>query len=80
MAKGHDRAARRIAPKVKGTYNPKTSPDIKGSRARVEVKSKASEIPKALRQLGGGPGRAYIALPNNSKLPPSEGLQTTKLA
>ena len=63
MAKAHDRAARRIARKVGGTYNPKSSPDVKGQKARFEVKSKASEIGKAPSQLGRGSGRAYVALP-----------------
>ena len=63
MAKSHDIAARRIAKQVKGRYTPSKSPDIKGKLGRVEVKSTANEIPKALRQLGGGSGNAYIALP-----------------
>ncbi len=63
MAKSHDRAARIIARKVGGTYNSKSSPDVKGGKARVEVKSKASEIGKALSQLGGGAGPAFVALP-----------------
>lgn len=65
MGKSHDRAARAIAKKVGGRYAPATSPDVKGKRARVEVKSKASEITKALRQLGGGAGPAYVALPRS---------------
>ena len=63
MAKAHDAAARKIAKKLGATYNPKKSPDVRGSNGRAEVKSNAAEIPKALRQLGGGSGRAYVALP-----------------
>ena len=63
MAKSHDIAARRIAKQVKGRYSPSTSPDVKGKLGRVEVKSTAEEIPEALRQLGGGSGPAYVALP-----------------
>ena len=63
LAKKHDEAARRISRKVGGIYDPKRSPDVRGGVARVEVKSSASEITKALQQLGGGPGRAYVALP-----------------
>ena len=63
MAKSHDRAARKVARKLEGTYDPATSPDVRGSKGRAEVKSRASEIPKALRQLGGGSGLAYIVLP-----------------
>jgi len=63
MATSHDIAARRIA-KIHGCkYRPGRSPDVKCSRIRVEVKSTASEISKAQRQLAGGHGRAYIALP-----------------
>ena len=65
MAKLHDRAARRIAKKLGGKYDPKRSPDVKGNRGRAEVKSTVAEIPKALRQLGGGPGPAYVALPKS---------------
>ncbi len=63
MAKNHDRAAKRIARKTRGTYDATRSPDVRGGRARVEVKSRAREIPKALRQLGPAAGPAYIALP-----------------
>lgn len=63
MAKSHDRAARRIAKILKGRYVPGKSPDVKGKFGRAEVKSKANEIPEALRQLGGGSGDAYIGLP-----------------
>ena len=63
MASSHDIAARRIARKLKGRYRPGKSPDVKGKLGRAEVKSTASEIPKALRQLGGSSGPAYITLP-----------------
>ncbi len=65
MAKSHDRAARKIARKTGGRYKPSKSPDVRGGSARVEVKSKASEITKALKQLGPSRGRAYIALPQS---------------
>ena len=63
MANSHDIAARHIAKKVKSRYIPARSPDVKTPRIRVEVKSKANEIPQALLQLGGGSGPAYVALP-----------------
>ena len=63
MAKSHDIAARRIARILKGRYTPSKSPDVKGKLGRAEVKLTANEIPKALRQLGGGSGNAYVALP-----------------
>jgi len=63
MAKSHDIAAQRIARILKGRYTPGKSPDVKGKLGRAEVKSKASEIPEALRQLGGGSGDTFIALP-----------------
>ena len=63
MAKSHDIAARRIARILKGRYSPSKSPDVKGKIGRAEVKSTSGEIPEALRQLGGGSGNAYIALP-----------------
>ncbi len=63
MADPHDRAARLLARKLNGRYRPKSSPDVKGRRGRAEVKTTASEIPKALRQLGGGSGPAYVVLP-----------------
>ncbi len=63
MAKSHDIAAQRIA-RIHGCkYRRSKSPDAKCPGIRVEVKSKASEIPEALRQLGGGSGDAYIGLP-----------------
>ena len=67
MAKKHDMAAERISKLVGGEYNPKKSPDVRGGDARVEVKSAASEITEALRQLGGGTGRAYVALPKSQQ-------------
>lgn len=63
MAKSHDIAARRVARILKGRYSPSKSPDVKGKRGRAEVKSAAEEIPQALRQLAGGSGPAYVALP-----------------
>jgi len=63
MAKSHDIAARRIAKILKGRYTPSKSPDVKGKLGRAEVKSRANEIPEAQRQLAGGLGPAYIALP-----------------
>lgn len=63
MAKSHDIAAKRIARILKGRYTPSKSPDVKGKLGRAEVKSKDGEISEALRQLGGGPGDAYIVLP-----------------
>ncbi len=65
MAKPHDTAARSIAKKVKGRYILARSPDVKTRRVRVEVKTKASEIPQALLQLAGGSGPAYVALPTS---------------
>ena len=63
MVKSHDTAARRIARILKGRYTPSKSPDVKGKLGRAEVKSTASEIPEALRQLAGGSGPAHVALP-----------------
>jgi len=63
MANSHDRAAKLVARKLRGRYNPQTSPDVKGKDGRAEIKSSADEIPKALRQLAGGTGRAFIVLP-----------------
>lgn len=63
MAESHDRAAKRIAKVLGGEYDSRSSPDVKGSKGRAEVKSRAEEIPQALRQLGGGRGPAYVALP-----------------
>ena len=63
MATSHDIDARRIA-KIHGCkYRRSKSPDVKCPGIRVEVKSTASEIPKALRQLAGGSRDAYIGLP-----------------
>ena len=63
MADAHDRAARLVAKKLNGRYRSGSSPDVKGRRRRAEVKTSTSEIPKALRQLGGGSGPAYVVLP-----------------
>lgn len=63
MANTHDRAAKVVARKLSGRYTPSSSPDVKGKRGRAEVKSSATEIPKALRQLAGGAGSAFIVLP-----------------
>lgn len=63
MGKSHDVAARRIAKQNRGTYWPKSSPDVRAYDRLVEVKSKASELPKALRQLGKGQRKKYVALP-----------------
>ena len=63
MANSHDRAAKVVAKRLRGRYNPRTSPDVKGNRGRAEVKSSADEIPEALRQLAGGIGPAFVVLP-----------------
>jgi hypothetical protein len=63
MANSHDKAARLVARRVKGRYNPASSPDVKGKRGSAEVKSSAIEIPQALQQLSGISGHAYIVLP-----------------
>jgi len=63
MGKKHDHVAQAIADKLHGTYDPTCNPDVKGPKARAEVKSTAAEIPQALRQLSGGKGAAYIVLP-----------------
>ena len=65
MATSHDRAARRIAKRYRGRYRRMASPDVKWPGGRCEVKSNASEIPQALRQLGGVPADGYIALPSS---------------
>jgi len=65
MANSHDRAAKSVARKLGGRYNPQMSPDVKGKRGRAEVKSSADEIPKALQQLAGGSGRAFVVLPTS---------------
>ncbi len=65
MAKPHDRAARLVAKKLNGRYRSGSSPDVKGKRGRAEVKTSADEIPKALKQLGGGSGPAYVVLPKS---------------
>ena len=63
MASPHDRAAKRIARKLGGRYNRRTSPDVVARGVQVEVKSTAEEIPEALRQLRGRRGDAFVALP-----------------
>ena len=66
MAEEHEQAAKRLARKLGTQYHPKLSPDIRGKNIRIEVKSKASEIPKAIEQLGGGQLRKkYVCLPKN---------------
>jgi hypothetical protein len=63
MASSHDRAAKLIARKLGGKYNPGISPDVRSNRGCAEVKSSAGEIPKALRQLAGHRGAAFVVLP-----------------
>lgn len=63
MASSHDRVAKLVAKKLSGRYVRGASPDVKGKLGRAEVKSSADEIPKALRQLAGGTGSAFIVLP-----------------
>ena len=63
MANSHDAAAKLVARKLRGRYNPKSSPDVKGKGGRAEVKSSVDEISEALRQLGGGTGPAFVVLP-----------------
>jgi hypothetical protein len=48
MASSHDRAAKLVAKKLGGSYNPRTSPDVKGRGGRAEVKLSVDEIPEAL--------------------------------
>ena len=78
MAENHDRAARRIAKLTGGTYDPTASPDVAGGRAEVEVKSNASEISRALQQLSGGSGPAYVALPKRQHKAALERMQGLK--
>ena len=63
MANSHDAAAKLVARKLRGRYDPKSSPDVKGKGGRAEVKSSVDEISEALRQLGGGTGSAFVVLP-----------------
>jgi len=63
MAEPHDRAARRIANMLGGDYDSKRSPDVISKDSRVEVKTYAAEIPKALDQLGRSAKKKYVALP-----------------
>ena len=65
MAKSHDRAAKSVAKRLQGRYDPRTSPDVKGKGGRAEVKSSVEEIPEALQQLAGGSGPAFVALPKS---------------
>lgn len=65
MANSHDRTAKLVARKLGGRYTPSKSPDVKGKYGRAEVKSSAAEIPKALRQLAGGTGPAFVVLPKS---------------
>ena len=65
MADNHDKVAERISKKLHGTYDPTKSPDVRGDRGRAEIKSSASEIPKALRQLSGAGGPRYVVLPKH---------------
>ena len=63
MANNHDKVAEQIAKRLHGTYDPTKSPDVRGYRGRAEIKSSASEIPKALCQLSGSGGPVYVVLP-----------------
>jgi len=66
MAEKHEQVAQRLARKLGTQYDPKRSPDIRGKNVRIEVKSKACEIPKAIEQLGGGQSKKkYVCLPKN---------------
>jgi hypothetical protein len=67
MANSHDAAAKLVARKLRGRYNPQTSPDVKGRGGRAEVKSSVDEISEALRQLGGGTGPAFVVLPTSQQ-------------
>jgi len=79
MANSHDTAAKLVARKLSGKYDPKSSPDVKGKGGRAEVKSSVNEIPEALRQLGGGTGPAFVVLPTSQQkkaVERMEGLKT----
>ena len=67
MANSHDAAARLVARKLGGEYDPKTSPDVTGKGGRAEIKSSVNEIPEALRQLGGSTGPAFVVLPTSQQ-------------
>lgn len=67
MVSSHDRAAKLVARKLRGRYNPQTSPDVKGKDGHAEVKLSVDEISEALRQLGGGSGPAFIVLPGSQQ-------------
>ena len=75
MAKNHERAAHLIAKKLGGDYNSKRSPDVRSREKRVEVKSYAAEIPKAMKQLGGGQKKKYVALPQREQAKAKEKLR-----
>lgn len=79
MAEPHDRAARVIAKKLAGEYDPNSSPDVKGRLGAAEVKSYAHEVSEALRQLQGQRGPTYVVLPkpeHERALERLEGLKT----
>ena len=78
MAILHDRAARLAGRKLSGRYRPGSSPDIKGKKGRAEVKTSSEEIPKALKQLSGGSGPAYIVLPKPQQKKALERLKNRK--
>ena len=63
MAKAHDRAARLIARRNGGIYDPTQSPDVRSPERVIEVKSTANEIPTALAQLRRARKPGYVALP-----------------
>ena len=63
MAKSHDRAARLIANRYGGKYDPTRSPDVRSPQRNIEVKSTTSEIPTGLGQLRWSRKPTYIALP-----------------
>ena len=65
MAKKHDDAAERIARRHNGRYKASKSPDVNTPTRRIEVKSKATEISKAVTQLGRGRRKRYVALPRS---------------
>ena len=66
MTRKHEQVAQRLARKLGTEYDPKRSPDIRAKNVRIEVKSEACEIPKAIEQLGGGQlKKKYVCLPKN---------------
>ncbi len=80
MADSHDRAARKIANRYGGVYDPASSPDVRTPDRRIEVKSTTDEIQTALDQLGHTQKKRYIALPSSEipyaldVVPPGVGL------